>query len=73
MEANVQIEYRGIYLDINGKYNPAEPRTYEYPGYPAEFEIYRVFIAGGEIDILALVEDDIEEIERLALESYEES
>ena len=65
------VKYSGIYLDVHGYYTSSEPRTYDYPGSPAEFESNKILVE--DTDIMPLLDyQQIEEIEQLAVESIEE-
>ena len=63
----VEIEYKGITLEVTGEYTKAEEQTYDMPGSPASFQTYNVFVEGVNIVDL-LREDDLREIETLVLE-----
>ena len=63
----VEIEYKGILLEISGEYTEAEEQTYDMPGSPASFQTYDVFVEGVNIVDL-LREDDLMEIDNLVLE-----
>lgn len=69
----IEIEYKGVPLEVEGTYTEAEDRVIYYgdldghPGSPAEFEINAIFVQ--DIDIFELIsEDDLREIETLILE-----
>ena len=69
----VEIEYKGILLDVEGNYTEAEDRVIYYgdldghPGSPASFDINAVFVQ--DVDIYELLsEDDLMEIDNLVLE-----
>lgn len=63
----VPIELNGVSLRVTGDYSPAESQTWTDPGCDASFEVYRVTDSG--IDVTHLHEDDMDEIEALALEA----
>jgi hypothetical protein len=71
----IEIDYKQIDLEVEFNYIPEEPMVMYHkdgsgdPGSASEAEILRVLI--GDIDIYDLVEDQIEKIEQLVLESYE--
>ncbi len=68
---NVTVKYTDIYLHLEGHYTASEPRTYDYPGAPSEFDIEKVYIEDTDIfDLLSI--EQIDEIEQLALESLED-
>jgi len=65
----VTIKYLGIYMDVEGYYSPSEPRTYDYPGSPTEFEVEKVMIES--TNIIDLLDEHIEDIERNAIEQID--
>ena len=44
-----KVNYKGIELSVHGTYTKAEPRTYDYPGAPAEFEIKTIEFNGEDV------------------------
>jgi|TARA_Y100000004_G_scaffold185238_1_gene235151 hypothetical protein len=65
-----QVKYCGIYLDVEGIYEAAEPQTYDYPGSSAEFDVHKVYVE--TTDIMDLLSDEqLEDIELLAVESFD--
>lgn len=68
----VTVKYRGIYLVLEGYYEPGEDMTYEYPGSASEFESHKILVEDTDISDL-LDYQQIEEIEQLAIESIEDS
>lgn len=40
------ITFKGFDFDFDYNYEPYEAQTYEYPGYPAQFEIYNIKLNG---------------------------
>ena len=71
MEKTYTIKYMGIYLTCEGYYTSSEPRTYDYPGSPAEFEASKILVE--DTNIIDLLDyERIEEIERQAAQEIEE-
>jgi hypothetical protein len=68
MNTVVEITLHDVSLQVYGFVSKGEPRTMDYIGSSPEFDVECVF-AGGD-NILALLDDHIEEIKRLALEKY---
>jgi len=63
----LEVNYRGVILEIEGEYYEGEERTFDYPGSGDEFEIYHIF--AGEVDIYdVFLFKQIEEIERLCID-----
>lgn len=72
----IEIEYRGVKLMVEGTYEPEEPMVMYYPdgsGYPgsaSDFDVNAVFV--GNIDIFdILANDQLDDIRDLVLESIE--
>lgn len=65
----VPIELNGVLLSVTGEYSPAEAQTWTDPGWDASFVAYTVIDKGSGIDVTHLHEDDMDEIEALALEA----
>lgn len=63
----VPIEFNGVDLRVTGDYCAAYSATWTDPGCDASFEVYKITDAG--IDVTHLHEDDMDEIEALALEA----
>lgn len=57
MKATFEVE--GIELLVSYDYAPAEPRTYNDPGCGAGVDIYEVWLPGTDIDISALLSEDV--------------
>ena len=68
----VSVKYRGIYLVLEGYFEPREAQTYDYPGSPAEFESHKILVEDTDISDL-LDYQQIEEIEQLAVEAIEDN
>lgn len=68
-----QVEFRGIDLYVEGEYIPEELEIlYDHdmaghPGSPEGFEINRIFIENTEVS--CMLEEHMEEIEKLVLEA----
>jgi hypothetical protein len=60
-----KINYKGFQFEYKLDYQPAEPRTLEYPGCAEEFEIYNITLNG--IDASELLENQIEEFEEFII------
>jgi hypothetical protein len=60
------INYKGFEFNFDYNYEPYEQQTYEYPGSPAQFEIYNVTLNG--IDASDLLENQIEEFDEYAID-----
>lgn len=67
MPISHSVTFRGFDFDFQYNYEPAEKRTYDYPGYVEEFEIFNVTLNG--IDASELLEDCFEEFEEAAIEN----
>jgi len=73
MKTTVEISYKGVPLEVVGFYEKEEPMVWMYTdgsgydGSPASFEVYSVFVGG--VDIYSILEDDLDEIEGLCVES----
>jgi hypothetical protein len=65
----VEITLYDVILQVYGFVSKGEPRTMDYIGSSPEFDVECVFANGGD-NILALLDDHIEEIKRLAIEKY---
>lgn len=66
----VTIKFRNLYLELEGRYEPGEDMTHEYPGSPAEFDIWKINV--DRVDIMELLDYDlITEMEHLAIDSIE--
>ena len=65
------IKYRNIYMTVIGKFYKGFSGDYEQPPEPHEFSIDKVMI--GDADIYQLVDDQLEEIEKIVLEKYYEN
>lgn len=63
------VKKNNIELDVEFDYQPYEPSTYEYPGCAESVEITAVFFNGTDITDIILEFGDIEEIEKLVLNS----
>jgi hypothetical protein len=61
------INYKGFEFDFDYNYEPYEQQTYEYPGSPAQFEIYNVTLNG--IDASDLLENQIEEFDEYVIDN----
>ena len=64
------INFKGFDFDFDYNYEPYEAQTYDYPGSPAQFEIYNIKLNG--IDAFELLEDQFEEFEEKAIESLKQ-
>lgn len=79
MKKEVEIEFKGVPLRVEGIYESEEPmvRYYPnrdgYPGSPSNFDIEGIYVADSEIDIYDLLPmRDIEEIEDEIVNKIEE-
>jgi hypothetical protein len=64
---NLEVNYRGVVLQIEGEYYKGEERSFDYPGSGHEFEIYNIFVSGVAIyDVLET--QQIFELEKLCIE-----
>jgi hypothetical protein len=61
------INYKGFEFNFDYNYEPYEQQTYEYPGSPAQFEIYNVTLNG--IDASDLLENQIEEFDEYVIDN----
>jgi len=61
------INYKGFEFEFDYNYEPYEQQTYEYPGSPAQFEIYNVTLNG--IDASDLLENQIEEFDECVIDN----
>jgi hypothetical protein len=61
------INYKGFEFNFDYNYEPYEQQTYEYPGSPAQFEIYNITLNG--IDASDLLENQIEEFEECVIDN----
>lgn len=75
----VEINYLGVPLTIEGNYYEGEPQVmYDsngegYPGSPPEFEIVKISVSDSDIDIWELLSDkQLIEIAELIIEKIEE-
>jgi hypothetical protein len=70
------VKFRGIDIYVKGEYFAAEPAVrYDsdmggHPGYPEYFEIETIYIEN--TDVTDIMEDHMEEIEKLVLETINE-
>lgn len=65
----VEVTYKGVDFEILGTYHKEEPQTYEYPGYPAHFDIEEIKI--GDYNMLPLLDDYVIEcLEELCVERF---
>jgi len=62
------INYKGFDFDFEYNYEPYEQQTYEYPGSPAEWEIYNITLNG--IDASELLENQIEEFDEYVIDNF---
>lgn len=53
-------------VEVVGQYTPAEPKSWDNPGTPAEFEVVSVYVGDAEVGE-ALSECAIEDLTKLAL------
>jgi hypothetical protein len=60
------INYKGFEFNYEYNYEPYEQQTYEYPGSPAQFEIYNITLNG--IDASDLLENQIEEFDEYVID-----
>jgi hypothetical protein len=60
------INYKGFEFNFDYNYEPYEQQTYEYPGSPAQFEIYNITLNG--IDASDLLENQIEEFDEYVID-----
>ena len=79
MKKEIEIEFKGITLRVEGIYEPEEqmvryyPDGDGYPGSPSNFDIEGIYAADSEIDIYDLLPmRDIEEIEDEIINKIEE-
>lgn len=68
----VTVRYRGIYLELEGYYEPGEAQTYDYPGSASEFESHKILVEDTDISEL-LDYEQIEELEQLAIKYIEDN
>ena len=75
----VEIEYLGVPLTIEGNYYEGDPQVmYDgtgggYPGSPSEFEVLKIAVSDSDVDIWELVSDkQLIEITELVIEKIEE-
>ena len=61
------INYKGFEFNFDYNYEPYEQQTYEYPGSPAQFEIYNITLNG--IDASDLLENQIEEFDEYVIDN----
>jgi hypothetical protein len=61
------INYKGFEFNFDYNYEPYEQQTYEYPGSPAQFEIYNITLNG--IDASDLLENQIEEFDECVIDN----
>ena len=66
MATKSTINYKGFEFNFEYNYEPYEQQTYEYPGSPAEWEIYNITLNG--IDAEDLIEDMREDFEQEVVE-----
>ena len=59
----------GLTVLVTGEFSPEEPRTFNYPGCPAEFDIQEIEHKGEQIEIDSLPEEELSEIISAAFES----
>jgi hypothetical protein len=62
-------ELFGLNVLVTGEFSPEEPRTLDYPGCPADFEIETIEHKGDQLEIDSLPEEELSEIIRYAFES----
>lgn len=60
-----QIKYKGVYLEVHGKYEPHDPGDWDTPPSGGYFKIEKIMIE--DTDVTNLLENDIEEIEVLLI------
>lgn len=80
---NVTIDFKGIELEVVGKYYEEEPMVMYYqdgsghPGFPSQFEVLEIIYLDPDLetytDVYPIYDslELIEEISQLALEKYE--
>jgi hypothetical protein len=75
----IEIEYLGVPLSIEGTYYPSEAQVMYYsdmsgyPGSPAEFEIIKITVTDSDVDIWELFSQrQIDEITELVIQKTEE-
>lgn len=68
MATKSTINYKGFDFDFEYNYEPYEQQTYEYPGSPAEWEIYNITLNG--IDASELLENQIEEFDEYVIDNF---
>jgi hypothetical protein len=75
----IEIEYLGVPLSIEGTYYPSEAQVMYYsdmsgyPGSPAEFEIIKITVTDSDVDIWELLSQrQIDEITELVIQKTEE-
>jgi hypothetical protein len=61
------INYKGFEFNFDYNYEPYEQQTYEYPGSPAQWEIYNITLNG--IDASDLLENQIEEFDEYVIDN----
>ncbi|WP_343656360.1 hypothetical protein [Cupriavidus sp.] len=66
----VTIVHNGVTLRVTGDYSPAESQTWTDPGCDASFDVYKLM--DRDVDVAHLHEDDMDEIEQLALQAIAE-
>lgn len=64
----VKISFRGESVEVEGTFIKGEPSSSDYPGSADEFEIEYVYFE--DVNVFPFVEDDLQEIEQLVLETF---
>lgn len=67
------ISYRGVELDIEFDYTPAEPSSWEEPGSDEAADIIDVYVAADRKITALIPEEDILAMERVLLGDIEET
>lgn len=69
----VNIEFKGIPLRIEGVFDKGEDSTYDYPGSPSSFEIYDIFAEDSDVSLLDLfTEEDFCQMEESVVSIIED-
>lgn len=70
MKEEIEIEYKGIKLLVEGTYEEGEEETWEHPGAASEFDVNSIFV--GDVDIYDLFSAmDLEDIVELVISKIE--
>lgn len=52
------IELGGVNFDVHWSYTPAEPQTYDHPGYAEELEITDIYLSDTEEEWITYFNED---------------